>query len=605
MNKKLSFFAFALCLNLSILWAQENNFQSKNLSSQQVENLSAFAKMYGYIRHFQPVEQFDSLNWEKFIVTESEFAAAAKNTADLQIRLDSICLEIGKDIWVCNKEMCVTRTTVHNNLVRGLKPKATYFLYQLQTGWGNKGMNTVRPDMIYKNMIYSVHTGIPLRKEILKPDDFIRLPLTRELELCLPLTLYADENGSLSHPHEYPKYKITAKNYSSSNPYMRIGCIMIAWNVIEHYYPYLKVMKIDWEKVLPEYIQRAAQCKSEEEFKQVLDEFTVEYRDAHAWVTRIQAPDSQPYFAPPLLLDFVEEKAIVTFVDTSRISGLNLGDEILSIDRVPVKKVIAEKTKRESGATPQLIHHAVMQALFTGKKNSEIVVEIKTKDKPVFVSLKRNINIYSEHLTENRSAPFWEFEKNYFYADITRLNDSMMRTVSSKLFSAKGIIFDLRGYPGQIYIKDSVPSYLANDTVLGAKFITNIMYYPDQKNIIDTKKVQWKFVPSSAGFCKNVVFVIDGKAVSYSESVLSIYSYNKLAKLVGETTAGTNGNVNTFKLFDLYRITFTGMNVINQDDSQFHGIGIKPDIEMKRTAKALMEGRDEFLEKAIEVVKGK
>lgn len=45
------------------------------------------------------------------------------------------------------------------------------------------------------------------------------------------------------------------------------------------------------------------------------------------------------------------------------------------------------------------------------------------------------------------------------------------------------------------------------------------------------------------------------------------------------------------------------MHVVKHDGSQHHGIGILPDIYVKKTIEGIKEGRDEFLEKAVEVVK--
>ncbi len=74
-----------------------------------------------------------------------------------------------------------------------------------------------------------------------------------------------------------------------------------------------------------------------------------------------------------------------------------------------------------------------------------------------------------------------------------------------------------------------------------------------------------------------------------------------LATIIGQPTAGTNGNINPFRLFGGYTISWTGMKVIKHDGSQQHGVGILPDIYVQKSIKGVREGRDEFLEKAIEV----
>ena len=52
-----------------------------------------------------------------------------------------------------------------------------------------------------------------------------------------------------------------------------------------------------------------------------------------------------------------------------------------------------------------------------------------------------------------------------------------------------------------------------------------------------------------------------------------------------------------------YKVYFTGMKVLNPDDSNFNLIGVKPDIEVKPTLKGIQKGRDEVLERALEYIK--
>ena len=45
------------------------------------------------------------------------------------------------------------------------------------------------------------------------------------------------------------------------------------------------------------------------------------------------------------------------------------------------------------------------------------------------------------------------------------------------------------------------------------------------------------------------------------------------------------------------------MRVLKNDGSQLHGIGFLPDVYMERTIEGVRTGKDEFLEKALEVAK--
>ena len=84
---------------------------------------------------------------------------------------------------------------------------------------------------------------------------------------------------------------------------------------------------------------------------------------------------------------------------------------------------------------------------------------------------------------------------------------------------------------------------------------------------------------------------------------MAIVENYKLAEIVGEPTAGTNGNVNPFTIPGGYTITWTGMKVLKHDGSQHHGVGIQPTIPVSRTRAGIAAGRDEMIERAVEVLK--
>jgi C-terminal processing protease CtpA/Prc len=100
-----------------------------------------------------------------------------------------------------------------------------------------------------------------------------------------------------------------------------------------------------------------------------------------------------------------------------------------------------------------------------------------------------------------------------------------------------------------------------------------------------------------------IFFLIDGGAISYAESYMGFVENYKLATIVGLPTAGTNGDVNSIYLPGKYTIRFTGLKVYKHDGSRHHGVGILPNVYVTKTIKGITEGRDEFLEKALELAK--
>jgi C-terminal processing protease CtpA/Prc len=109
-------------------------------------------------------------------------------------------------------------------------------------------------------------------------------------------------------------------------------------------------------------------------------------------------------------------------------------------------------------------------------------------------------------------------------------------------------------------------------------------------------------VPAEPRISGRIVFLTDGRAISYAESWMGIIEAYRLADIVGEPTAGTNGNVNPIVLPGNYRVAWTGMLVLKHDGSRHHGIGIQPTIPVSRTIAGVAAGRDEQLERALRLI---
>jgi len=94
---------------------------------------------------------------------------------------------------------------------------------------------------------------------------------------------------------------------------------------------------------------------------------------------------------------------------------------------------------------------------------------------------------------------------------------------------------------------------------------------------------RWDLEPLAPRLKARIAFLTNGRAISYAESWMGIVEAYKLGEIVGEATAGTNGNVNPLKLPGGYTIFWTGMKVLEHDGSRHHGVGIRPTVPVSRT----------------------
>jgi carboxyl-terminal processing protease len=110
--------------------------------------------------------------------------------------------------------------------------------------------------------------------------------------------------------------------------------------------------------------------------------------------------------------------------------------------------------------------------------------------------------------------------------------------------------------------------------------------------------------PGSNAFRGRVILLVDGGCVSACEELVEPFKDSGRGIVVGETTEGSSGMP---YLYDFHNGMILKIAVKRQyfpDGSEFEGVGIKPDVEVRPTIDSLKNRRDVMLEKALEFATG-
>jgi C-terminal processing protease CtpA/Prc len=194
-----------------------------------------------------------------------------------------------------------------------------------------------------------------------------------------------------------------------------------------------------------------------------------------------------------------------------------------------------------------------------------------------------------------------ELQPGIYYVDLTRIGPSGLRGRLDTLARADGVVFDVRGYVEGG--NQALLGHLASRPLQSMRFEVPQFIYPDQNDIVgydaSGRRTLSSRRPRISG---TVAFLTDARAISRSETFLSVVEHYELGEIVGQPTAGANGPVNPFTLSGGYEVHWTGMRVRKHDGSQHHLVGIRPDVPAERTIEGVREGRDEALEKALRVL---
>ena len=143
---------------------------------------------------------------------------------------------------------------------------------------------------------------------------------------------------------------------------------------------------------------------------------------------------------------------------------------------------------------------------------------------------------------------------------------------------------------------------LTDSAIDSPQLLVPLSFRPDRRDMrfISTG---WDAEPRTPKLTADVVFLIDERCISAAETVLGMVEHYGLGQLVGSPTAGTNGGVARMSLPGQYVVSWTGVKVLKHDGSQHHGVGILPTVPVSLTRRGVAAGRDEILERGIEVCK--
>ncbi|MGH7131917.1 MAG: S41 family peptidase [Phycisphaerales bacterium] len=570
------------------------------LSGRGLHNVTAFAELYGIVRFFHPTDQAKGVDWDRLAIAGVERVEPCKDAAELAAALTHVFKPIAPTLQVWPGD----EHTAPPTPPPAMPAEATQI-----TAWSHFGVQLPQPTPgnPYRSTrgTESISTPAAARK-LPAPDAAVTHELAGGVIARIPIAIPTDPEGHtlpLEAPGKLPVVdRPEGWQPSGNDRSTRLAAIIIAWTTLEHFYPYFDVVEADWHDALPQALARAAADRDAPAFLTTIRTLIARLHDGHGYVASPGMAGPSPL---PLDWAWVGESLVITVPDPA--GKLQRGDIVDAIDDKPVDQLYAQLVPTISGATDQWVRwRAIAELRQLPQFGEQTSLSVRRAD-----GAKATVQI-THRPTDPQPKPEPRPENGselapgivYFNLDggtAEQLNESM-----DKLKAAKGIVFDLRGYPADAGAL--VLQHLTSKPIQSAKWIIPVTTMPDGDKRTWFNSGRWNLtprLPRLGGPDQPVAFVTDGRAISYAESCMGIVEAYKLAEIVGGPTAGTNGNINPFVLPGGYRVVWTGMKVIKHDDSRHHGVGIAPTVSARRTQEGIAAGKDELLDASVEVVKKK
>lgn len=535
-----------------------SKISSIDMTAINIDNLDILGKIWGFLKYYHPVIAKGEYNWDYELFRILPKVLESKNKAERNSILSAWIAGLGKE--------------PNGRLKEGIS-----------------GDVKLKPDLDWINdSIF----GKELTTQLINIKDAERTDTNYYIGLFPGI-----RNPKFKNENPY-----STMNFPDAG--FRLLSLYRYWNIIQYYFPYKHLIEENWNEVLKEFIPKFMNALNELEYKQTVLSLIARIHDTHAniWGRDTTLENYRGRNYAPVKITFVENKAVVTEYydkDLGEKSGLKIGDIIEAINNKSVDEIIQEKLPFTPASNyPTQLRDIADDLLRT--KDSLLTINYKrgtstfTSQTECF-SLSKNI-LYDYFQKKDTCFKLINSEISYLYPG--SIKNEYLSKIMPEILKTKGLIIDLRCYPSE-FIVFSLSKYLQPDSKSFVKFSIGNIISPGLFTITDELKVG----NENKDFYKGKVAIIVNEVTqSQAEYTTMAFRTAPKATVIGSTTAGADGNVSHFTLPGGIKTMFSGIGVYYPDGKETQRIGIVPDIEVKPTIKGISEGRDELLERAIEII---
>ena len=436
--------------------------QPRPLSNRGLDNLHALARLFGYVRYFHPSDAAAAADWEQLAIHSVQTVENAQNASELAASLADALGPVSVAVAVFP-----TGTAVPS--VR-LKPGP----YLIE--WRHRGVGLNENSPYFSERVTRPASGSA--DEI----DLLRADLPGGVSCIVPRVLYTEASGVF----RLSSFAERQPRASADNRSVRLAAVMIAWNVLQHFYPYFDVVHADWPQALTSALKSAATDDGPISFLSTLRRMIAALHDGHGRVTMT----GDTAIPSPVGWDWVEGRIILTDVSHASDPTIRRGDAIIAINGQSAGDALAAAERAISSATPQwllaralgtgLHYNQALGAIGEGPKSEPLILEVEPFGRP---GTTRKVFLERQPFrpsVEPRPQPISEVDPGIFYIDLTRATDDAFKAALAKLRQARGLIFDMRGYPnGEMGI--DFLRYLSREPMNSAPMLVPIIRYPDHR----------------------------------------------------------------------------------------------------------------------------
>lgn len=533
----------------------------------QTENLQKLCKVWGYVKYTHPVFLLGQKDWDAELLELIPEVQAAKNEAQTNEILTNWFNELGPVDYGTNSRV--------SEWVNATEEQISV---QADLSWTT--------DQAYLGE--SLVTGLSQLKEIPAIRNWSKAPMNFEKDKIhgVGLTTFSNEK--------------TYENMDYSDVNYRLLGLFRYWNAMEYYFPYLDILDENWHNVLTEFIPKMMEGSDKQSYELTLAAMSTKLHDAHVFFNE-QTFLKQEFgqYTAPVILTKAEDKLLVlkALEDTC---PLLPGDILLKLNGETIENVVAHRKQYHSITTDEKIL-AVLGNQILSSHNEMMEITVLRDNKELTLTVKGSEEYIPSY--EDPESSHKLLDNNIGLINPGVLAPGEIFTIMTKFKDTDGLIVDLRQYPSD-YIQYSLSNYLVEERTPFAIYSKPSMAIPGTflKSVILNCGYITNLYDDAYHYKNKVVVLIDECTWSQPESTTMSLRNGKNVVVMGENSIGADGDLAWLPLPDGNQVSFTCLGVYTPEGGQTQRIGLSPDIYINRTIAGVKDGRDEFLEHAVQYI---
>ena len=559
--------------------------------SARLAVLQSFFQLAGQVRYHHPGDAVANTNWELFLAESAYLiATAADDAAALQVIRTQLS-GLAPDLTI-NGQAGANRQLTNNSTVRV---------------WRQEGYVDETPDAttIFKRERLSVaadqlgaQRALPANAQFEYRDALLHAIVPQANLLSGQQTLPAGNSFSRSERFQIPR--------TLDHPMVCLATAGEIWSIIANFFPYFSQVEVDWQAEL---LPLLSSCASTErvDFERQLHLSLTKLQDNHLWLLSHNTNRWLGSYYTPVRFEWAENK-LVAVHKTATVRDIALGDELIEVNGRPVHEVVAEISRYALTSPHRAANTVALDYLLRAYRDTSFQLTLRNAAGQLYQStqLATQNGVFAREvyarLSQQQLPQFQQLNADVAYVNVSKTTPEQITTTLNQLRQSKAVVLDLRNYPESWEGWQSLLAYFAQQSMSSLPMYFHFANHPDpqlryQSQIVQTRTAQ------TPRLTMPVVVLSSRYSISQNEHALG-YAQSIGIPVLGEATAGINGNVTEFHLLGGVENgglsgMFTGMMVNQHDGSRFIGVGIQPDIPAPLTIEGIRQQKDVQLEAAV------